>query len=117
MGAAPATKPLCPVRILLDQFSDRWEIQVILTLKTGPARFNALRRELDGITQKVLGQTPQRLDKNGLVERHVVTSKPIAVKYTLSELGTSLLPLAEQLRQWAIAHEVDLTSARLKHEL
>ena len=112
-----AAKPTCPVRILLDQFSDRWAIQVVFALQTGPVRFNALRRQLDGITQKVLGQTLQRLDRNGLVERRVVTSKPIAVEYSLSELGTSLLPLVEQLRLWAISHEVDLTSARRKHEL
>lgn len=92
-------------------------MQVIFALQSGPVRFNALRRELDGITQKVLGQTLQRLNKNGLVERRVVMSKPIAVEYSLSELGTSLLPLVEQLRLWAISHEVDLTSARRKHEL
>ncbi len=46
---------------------------MVFALKTGPVRINALRRELDGITQKVLGQTLQRLDKNGLVKRHVVT--------------------------------------------
>ena len=111
-----SAKSMCPVRIVLDQFSDRWAIQAVFALKAGPIRFNALRRELNGITQKVLGQTLQRLDKNGLVERHVVTSKPIAVEYSLSELGTSLLPLVEQLRLWAISHEADLTSARDRHE-
>ena len=75
-----------------------------------------IRREVDGITQKVLGQTLQRLDKNGLVTRHVVTSKPIAVEYTLSELGESLLPLVEQLKTWAILHEIDLSSARRRYE-
>ena len=107
-----SAKSMCPVRIVLDQFSDRWAIQAVFALKAGPIRFNALRRELNGITQKVLGQTLQRLNKNG----HVVTSKPIAVEYSLSELGTSLLPLVEQLRLWAISHEADLTSARDRHE-
>ena len=83
-------KTLCPVRILLDQFSDRWAVLAILSLKEGPVRFNALRRNLDGITQKVLGQTLQRLAQNGLVDRNVLATKPVAVEYKLSELGMSL---------------------------
>lgn len=109
-------KSICPVRILLEQFSDRWAVLVILSLRDGPVRFNALRRGLESITQKVLGQTLQRLDRNGLVERNVITTKPIAVEYKLSELGRSLLPLVEQLRGWALKHEASLLSARRKYE-
>jgi DNA-binding HxlR family transcriptional regulator len=110
-------KTLCPVRILLDQFSDRWAVLAILSLKEGPVRFNALRRNLDGITQKVLGQTLQRLAQNGLVDRNVLATKPVAVEYKLSELGMSLLPLLEQIRRWALKHEAPLLSARQKHAI
>lgn len=110
-------KTMCPVRILLDQLSDRWAVLAVLSLKDGPVRFNALRRSLDGVTQKVLGQTLQRLAQNGLVERNVLAAKPIAVEYELSDLGVCLLPLVEQLRRWAIQHESPLLSARQKYEI
>lgn len=86
------------MRILLNQLADRWAVLAVLSIKDGPVRFNALRRGLDGITQKVLGQTLQRLNQNGLVERNVAAIKPIAVEYRLTELGISFLPLVEQLR-------------------
>jgi DNA-binding HxlR family transcriptional regulator len=72
-------KTICPIRILLDQFSDRWAVLAILSIKEGPVRFNVLRRSLDGIAQKVSGQTLQRLAQNGFVERSVLATKPIAV--------------------------------------
>lgn len=104
------------MRIILTQFADRWAVLAILFLKDGPVRFNALRRGLDGITQKVLGQTLQRLNQNGLVERNVIVTKPIAVEYKLSELGMSLLPMVEQLRDWALKHEAPLLASRHKHD-
>ena len=104
---------VCPVRILLDQLSDRWAVLALFALKDGPVRFNALRRELDGITQKVLGQTLQRLRANGLVKRTVVVTKPIAVEYRLTELGGSLLPRLEELRRWALSNDGALITARL----
>lgn len=80
----------CPVRILLDQLADRWAVLVLLAIGCGPVRFNALKREVDGVTPKVLAQTLTRMERNGLVRREVIASKSIAV-HMISPLSESLL--------------------------
>ena len=111
-----ADPPICPVRILLDQLADRWAVLVLLSLAEAPVRFNSLRRAVNGVTQKVLGQTLRRLERNGLIQRTVIASKPIAVEYRLTPTGQSLLPIIQLLRQWALSSERALLSARAEFD-
>ena len=80
----------CPTRELLEQLADKWSVLLLLALSDGPVRFNALKRKVEGITQKMLGQTLRRLERNGLVERRVFATVPVTVEYEVTPLGRSL---------------------------
>ena len=73
----------CPNRIVLDQISDKWFVLVILTVSEKPIRFNEIKRRIGGITQKALTQCLRKLERNGIVERCVVATSPIAVEYRI----------------------------------
>lgn len=74
----------------------------MLAIRNEPVRFNQLKRQLDGISQKVLGRTLKTLERNGLVQRQVITVKPIAVAYGITDHGSRLTDIIELLRVWTI---------------
>jgi DNA-binding HxlR family transcriptional regulator len=80
----------CPSRALFDQIADKWSMMVIAVLNEGPQRFNAIRRRLQGVTQKALTQCLRRLERNGLITREVISLSPVAVQYQLTPLGHTL---------------------------
>ena len=102
----------CPTRVLIDQLADKWAILVFLALDSKTMRFNSLRREVEGISQKMLGQTLRKLHRNGLVHRHALATMPMTVEYSLTEMGDTLLPIIEALRRWSMANIDGVTEAR-----
>lgn len=104
------------VRPVLEQIAHKWSILVLTFLCEEPKRFNALRRRMDGITQKALTETLRRLERNGLVERHVVTASPIAVVYSITPLGRTLQAPFLSLFDWALDHQGDLSDAQRRFD-
>lgn len=102
----------CPIRVLTDQLADKWSICVVLALLDGPVRFNALKRHIEGITQKMLGQTLRRLETNGLVDRRAYATMPMRVEYEITPLGRTLSPIIAQLEAWAIENHAAVAAAR-----
>lgn len=102
----------CPSRPLLDQIADKWSVLVLAALCRQPLRFNMLKRTLEGITQKALTQTLRRLERNGIIERRVVTASPIAVEYRITALGRTLKAPFEALHAWTREHLPDVERAR-----
>jgi DNA-binding HxlR family transcriptional regulator len=91
----------CPTRLVLDRIADKWTLLVLLRLDAAPCRFNQLRREIDGISQKVLSQTLRTLERDGLVDRKVFATVPVTVEYTITPLGRTLTGTVAALREWA----------------
>jgi DNA-binding HxlR family transcriptional regulator len=77
----------CTSRELLADVAGKWAVLALLALDEGGYRFNALRRRVDGVSEKMLAQTLQTLERDGLVEREVVTAIPPRVEYALTPLG------------------------------
>jgi DNA-binding HxlR family transcriptional regulator len=102
----------CPSRTVLDLLSDKWTLLVISALAAGPMRFGALRRRLDGITQKMLTQTLRNLERDGLVNRTVYATMPPSVEYSLTRLGMSTTGLMDSIRAWAESHVSEVLVAR-----
>lgn len=99
-----------PIRILFEQIADKWSTMVFTVLDPGPMRFNAIKRQLEGITQKALTDCLRRLERNGLIARHVLATSPVAVEYELTPLGRSLLPSFRMLYGW-IVENIDAVEA------
>lgn len=100
----------CPTRMVLDRIADKWAVLILDRLEDGPVRFNAIRREIKGISQKVLSQTLKKLERDGLVTRTVYPTVPVTVEYALTPLGRTLTETVSALAHWA-EHNMDAVLA------
>lgn len=103
----------CPVRGVLDKISDKWSMLLVMTLASGPRRFNQLRREVPDISQKMLTQTLRDLQRDGMVARRVFDTKPPSVEYRLTALGESIIVPFGHLIQWAGENHPQIDAARV----
>lgn len=94
--------PACPIRTILARFSDKWSLLILYTLTLQPTmRFNALRKEIPDISQKMLTNSLRTLEEDGLVTRTVFAEVPPRVEYSLTDRTRSLLPHISALIDWA----------------
>lgn len=106
----------CPIRDVLDRMGDAWSLLVMLELSRGPCRFNALRRVVDGISQRMLAVTLRHLERDGLISRQVLPLSPPQVEYALTGLGGSLIARVNLLRDWAVEHQPQVWQARAAYD-
>ena len=100
------------VQPVLSRVGDKWSVLIVMILSQGPRRFNELKRQIDGISQRMLTLTLRGLERDGLVTRTVEASVPPKVTYALTELGESLREPVEALGQWAMAHIACIRAAQ-----
>lgn len=101
-----------PHRELLDQVLDKWSLLVLNELCERPLRFSELRRAIPAVTQKSLTGTLRRLERNGIVDRVVVSTRPVAVEYRITALGKTLRPPVEVILAWAAEYMPLIEQAR-----
>ncbi len=94
----------CPTRLALDRIADKWTVLIVGRLVPGTRRFGELRRDIAGISAKVLTQKLRELERDGLVARRVYASVPPKVEYRLTPLGQTLIDLLDAVRGWAETH-------------
>lgn len=87
----------CPSRQALENVGSKWGTLALLALTEGSYRFNALRRRVDGVSEKMLSQSLQALERDGLVTRNVITTIPPRVEYSLTALGSEVTVRLEAL--------------------
>ena len=103
----------CPTRLVLDRIADKWAVLLLGLLAKEPMRFNQLKREVEGISQKMLSQSLKNLERDGLVSRKATPTVPVTVEYSITPLGETLSATVDPLRVWAENHiEQVLTSQR-----
>lgn len=100
------------VRLILDQIADKWSILIMAELCRGPMRFNALKRDVNGITQKSLTLVLRRLERSGIIARRVIPVSPVAVEYSVTPLGETLVAPLQSLFQWARLHRSVVEAAQ-----
>ena len=92
--------PTCPVATTVQLIGSKWKLLIMRNLLKRPWRFNKLRRDLDGISQKVLTDSLRSMENDGLVVRTVYAEVPPRVEYSLSELGKSMHPIIDAMGEW-----------------
>lgn len=102
----------CPCRVLFAEVSSKWSMMILTVIENQPHRFNEIKWQLEGISQKSLTQTLRRLERNGLLTRHVIQASPVAVEYALTELGRSLLKPFKELYSWTYQNMGQVDEAR-----
>jgi DNA-binding HxlR family transcriptional regulator len=101
-----------PHREFLDQVLDKWSLQVMDVLCEKPLRFNELRRAVPTVGQKSLTATLRRLERNGMLERVVLATRPVAVEYRIAPLGRTLQDLVDALLRWTTINMPEVEKAR-----
>jgi DNA-binding HxlR family transcriptional regulator len=98
-------------RDALSLLESKWAVDVIFLMARGMRRHAWLVDNVPGLSKKVLTATLRRLERDGLVSRHVYPEIPVRVEYTLTPLGWQLTELLMTLYEWAVAHEAELAAA------
>lgn len=108
---------ICPIRNVVARFGNKWALLVIHVLhENGSTRFNQLCKLIPDISTKVLSGTLQTLEADGLVSRTVFPEVPIRVEYKLTQTGDSLVPIIQQLTEWALQHMKPIMRHRKEYE-
>lgn len=97
--------PGCALTAALAAMGGRWKLFIVYRLSDGPMHFAALRRSLPEMSAKVLAQQLREMQADGLVARDARGRVPAPVVYSLTAHGDSLLPVADAIRHWGIAHQ------------
>ena len=92
--------PECPVATTVALIGSKWKLLIIRNLLQRPWRFNELKKNLEGISQKVLTDSLRSIEEDGLITRTVYPEVPPRVEYALSELGQSLKPILDSMLEW-----------------
>lgn len=105
--------PTCPIRNVLSRIGDKWSMLVLYTLEQhGVLRFNGLKLYIPDISKKMLSAALKVLEADGLISRKVYAEIPPKVEYTLTERGQTLIPLINNLIEWASANITDIVEDR-----
>lgn len=97
--------PACPVATTVQLIGSKWKILIIRNLLTRPWRFNELRKNLEGISQKVLTDSLRSMEEDGIITRTAYPEVPPRVEYALSELGESMRPILDAMERWGTAYQ------------
>ena len=104
--------PACPVETTLTLISDKWKVLILRDLMPGTKRFGELRKYIGTVTQKVLTSQLRQMEESGLVIRTVYPEVPPRVEYTLTDLGRSLDPVLDAMRNWGEDYKAALGSGK-----
>jgi DNA-binding HxlR family transcriptional regulator len=115
----PHAAQACEFKDMLDRVGDKWSMLTMFTLKKAPSqrlRFSALKRELPGISQRMLSRTLRQFERDGILTRHVFAEIPPRVEYQLTPLGVDLLMPVRDLIVWLENHWDQILTARGKFD-
>lgn len=105
-----------PVAEILSRIGDKWSVMVVMQLHDGTRRFSELKRELHGISQKMLTTTLRGLERDGFVTRTIHPTVPPKVEYRLTELGRDLAAPVRALGDWAMRNRAGVLEARARFD-
>ena len=102
---ASCTEP-CPIERGMRILGSKWTASILWHLQTSPVRFNDLCRIMGGASKKMIDQRLKEMEQQGLIYREVLSTRPIAVQYGLTEFGNSALIILEQLAEWTESNQL-----------
>lgn len=97
--------PACPVATTVQLIGSKWKLLIMRNLLARPWRFNELKKDLEGISQKVLTDSLRSMEDDGIITRTVYPEVPLRVEYALSELGESMRPIINSMEAWGISYK------------
>ena len=92
--------PECPIATTVQLIGSKWKLLIMRNLLQRPGRFNELKKDLDGISQKVLTDSLRSMEEDGIITRTAYPEVPPRVKYALSDVGESMRPILTAMQEW-----------------
>ena len=102
--------------MVLDHIADKWAALILWKLTDRPIRFNQLRRDIEGISQKVLSQSLKQLERDGLINRQAFATVPVTVEYSVTPLGHTLAEKMAGISLWAQDNIDQVLTAQAKYD-
>ena len=102
--------PACPVATTVQIIGNKWKLLILRNLLVRPWRFNELQKSLEGISQKVLTESLRSMESDGIVIRTVFPEVPPRVEYSLSELGETIRPILDAMKEWGEKYKEKINS-------
>ena len=97
--------PACPVATTVQMIGSKWKLLIMRNLLARPWRFNELKKDLEGISQKVLTDSLRSMETDGIITRTVYPEVPPRVEYALSDLGESMRPIMDAMEIWGTEYK------------
>lgn len=97
--------PACPVATTVALIGSKWKLLILRNLMARPWRFNELKKDLNGVSQKVLTDSLRSLEEDGIVTRTIYPEVPPRVEYALSDLGESMRPIIDVMQRWGLEYQ------------
>ncbi|MFD4985861.1 winged helix-turn-helix transcriptional regulator [Streptomyces sp. NPDC058374] len=107
---------MCPSRSILEHVTSRWGVLVLAALAERSYRFSELRRTVGGVSEKMLAQTLQTLERDGIVHRDAHPVIPPRVDYSLTPLGREAAELVRSLARWTEGRVPEVEAARVDYD-
>jgi DNA-binding HxlR family transcriptional regulator len=115
-GNSCDTEPARQIRRTMAMVGDKWSLMAVQLLREGPMRFSRLKREMTGVSQRMLSRSLRHLEREGLVTRTVYPTNPPTVEYALTPAGASLTLAIQPLLDWSLANLDQAIAARARYD-
>ncbi|EXE39355.1 helix-turn-helix transcriptional regulator [Acinetobacter baumannii] len=106
----------CPARLFFEKIADKWVLLILNVLEEETQHFNLLKKNIQGISPKVLSQKLKMLERDGFIERKIQDTSPIRVDYSLTPLGQNVAAMAYQLKEWAETNIEQVLAAQMTYD-
>ncbi|BAP65546.1 helix-turn-helix transcriptional regulator [Acinetobacter baumannii] len=106
----------CPARLFFEKIADKWVLLILNILEHETQHFNLLKKNIEGISPKVLSQKLKMLERDGFIERKIQDTSPIRVDYSLTPLGQNVAAMAYQLKEWAETNIEQVLAAQMTYD-
>ncbi|WP_269524976.1 winged helix-turn-helix transcriptional regulator [Acinetobacter baumannii] len=106
----------CPARLFFEKIADKWVLLILNVLEEETQHFNLLKKNIQGISPKVLSQKLKMLERDGFIERKIQDTSPIRVDYSLTPLGQNVAAMAYQLKEWAETNIEQVLAAQIMYD-
>ncbi|MEO9302875.1 helix-turn-helix domain-containing protein [Acinetobacter pittii] len=106
----------CPARLFFEKIADKWVLLILNVLEEETQHFNLLKKNIQGISPKVLSQKLKMLERDGFIERKIQNTSPIRVDYSLTSLGQNVAAMAFQLKEWAETNIEQVLAAQMIYD-
>ena len=100
--------PECPVATTVQLIGSKWKLLIMRNLLDRPWRFHELKKSLEGISQKVLTDSLRSMEEDGIITRTVYAEVPPRVEYALSDVGESMRPILDAMKEWGLRYKETL---------